>query len=43
MDLKFLLDSNAVIDFLGAKYPAEGMSLINRRSMISQTFQLFLK
>lgn len=29
MDLKFLIDSNAVIDFLGAKYPAEGMSLIN--------------
>ena len=27
--LKFLLDSNAVIDFLGAKYPAEGMNLIN--------------
>ncbi len=29
MDLKFILDSNAVIDFLGAKYPAEGMNLIN--------------
>ena len=29
MDLKFLLDSNAVIDFLGAKYPMEGMNLIN--------------
>lgn len=29
MDLKFLLDSNAVIDFLGAKYPVEGMNLIN--------------
>jgi hypothetical protein len=28
MDLKFLLDSNAVIDFLGAKYPVEGMNLI---------------
>jgi predicted nucleic acid-binding protein len=29
MELKFLLDSNAVIDFLGAKYPAEGMNLVN--------------
>ena len=29
MALIFLLDSNAVIDFLGAKYPAEGMNLIN--------------
>lgn len=29
MDLKFLLDSNAIIDFLGAKYPEEGMNLIN--------------
>ena len=29
MDLKFLLDSNAVIDFLGAKYPGEGMNLVN--------------
>lgn len=29
MELKFLLDSNAVIDFLGAKYPVEGMNLIN--------------
>jgi predicted nucleic acid-binding protein len=29
MDLKFLLDSNAVIDFLGAKYPEEGMNLVN--------------
>jgi len=29
MGLKFLLDSNAVIDFLGAKYPAEGMNLVN--------------
>ena len=29
MELKFLLDSNAVIDFLGAKYPVEGMNLIS--------------
>ncbi|MDQ6609293.1 MAG: type II toxin-antitoxin system VapC family toxin [Bacteroidota bacterium] len=29
MDLKFLLDSNAVIDFLGGKYPTEGMNLVN--------------
>jgi predicted nucleic acid-binding protein len=29
MELKFLLDSNAVIDFLGAKYPEEGMNLLN--------------
>ena len=29
MELKFLLDSNAIIDFLGAKYPAEGMNLVN--------------
>ena len=29
MELKFLLDSNAVIDFLGAKYPFEGMNLIS--------------
>ena len=28
MELKFLLDSNAVVDFLGAKYPVEGMNLI---------------
>ena len=28
MELKFLLDSNAVIDFLGARYPVEGMNLI---------------
>jgi len=29
MELKFLLDSNTVIDFLGAKYPAEGMNLVS--------------
>jgi predicted nucleic acid-binding protein len=29
MELKFLLDSNSVIDFLGAKYPSEGMNLVN--------------
>jgi len=29
MELKFLLDSNAIIDFLGAKYPAEGMNLVD--------------
>ncbi len=28
MELKFLLDSNAVIDFLGAKYPIDGRNLI---------------
>jgi predicted nucleic acid-binding protein len=28
MELRFLLDSNAVIDFLGAKYSNEGMNLV---------------
>ena len=29
MGLIFLLDSNAVIDFLGAKYPVTGINFIN--------------
>ena len=28
MEIKFLLDSNAVIDFLGAKYPQEAMNFL---------------
>jgi predicted nucleic acid-binding protein len=28
MELRFLLDSNTVIDFLGAKYSDEGMNLV---------------
>jgi len=28
MEIKFLLDSNAVIDFLGAKYPQEAMKFL---------------
>ena len=28
MEIKFLLESNAVIDFLGAKYPQEAMNFL---------------